>query len=289
VKLALYSEGVRAKRVTDLNQVEPETIKMYLLGQLDQAKLAQLEERLLTDATFFDELSIAEDELTDQYLAGELSDEERRDFETHFLSAPERRQKLRFARSLKRYVSQAIGTSAQEDHEPSISYAGDTAEPRSKKRPFFSFLPQKPAIAYSLAAAVILAIIGISWVVFNNLRPTPRGTGNVLVVTLTPGLVRETGEIKSIHIPPGTDSVRLQLGLIADEYQSYRAELITSERAGVLVEENLRPELAAGNKIINLTIPVDLLKHDDYRVRLSGRHTDGSYEDIGSYVFRVVE
>lgn len=264
-------------------------MRLYLLGRLGQAKLAQVEERLLTDETFYDELLMAEDALTDQYLANELSDEERRSFETHFLSAPERHQKLRFARNLRRYVSQATANSAQEDDEHSFARAGKATEPRIKRRPF-SFLPiQNPAIAYSLTAAVLLAVIGISWTVFNNLRPTPQGPGNVLLVTLTPGLTRETGETRTIHITPGTGSVQLQLGLESDEYQTYRAELLTSERAGLLVKEALKPESKDGKKIINLTIPAELLKRDDYRVKLSGRLPDGSYEDIASYVFRVVE
>jgi hypothetical protein len=272
---------------SNLNQFEHETTRLYLLGKLDENKQAQIEERLLTDDTFYDELSIAEDELTDQYLANELSDEERRGFETHFLSAPERRQKLRFARSLRRYVSQATGTSAEENEEPLFARAGDTVKPRSKKRPFLSFLPiQNPAIAYSL---VLLAVIGISWTVFNNLRPTPRKPGNILAVTLTPGLTRESGETKTIHIPPGTDSVQLQLELVSDEYQASRAELLTSEGASLFVKEDLKPESEIGKKIINLTVPAGLLKRDDYRVKLGGRRPDGSYEDIGGYAFRVLE
>jgi hypothetical protein len=271
-----------------LSQLEPEIIKLYLLGRLDQAKLVPLEERLLTDETFFDELAIAEDELTDQYLANELTDEERRDFETYFLSTPERHQKLRFARNLRRYVTNSIEVGAHRDDEPPIAVARETREARSKKHPFFSFLPaQNPVIAYSLAAAVLIGFVGISWMVFNNLTPGPRGPENVLVVSLRPGLTREAGEIKSIHIPPGTGSVQLQLELISDEYESYRAELLTSERAGLLLNENFKPESLAGNKIINFTVPAELLKRDDYRVKLSGRRTDGNYEDIASYAFRV--
>ncbi|MCM3874525.1 MAG: hypothetical protein ND895_27855, partial [Pyrinomonadaceae bacterium] len=80
-----------------------------------------------------------------------------------------------------------------------------------------------------------------------------------------------------------------QLGLLSDEYQSYRAELLSSDRAVVLTREGLKSESAGGNRIINLTLPATLLKRDDYRVRLSGRRAESSYEDLSSYVFRVVE
>jgi hypothetical protein len=271
-----------------LNQFEQGTTRLYLLGKLDETRQAQIEERLLTDEAFYDELAMAEDDLTDQYLANQLSDEERSSFEKYFLATPERLQKLRFARSLKRYVDQAAGRSAKEENEPSFAHPGGATESRSKKRPFFSFLPiQNPVVAYSLVAAVLLAITGISWTVFNNLRPASRAPGNVLLVTLMPGLIREGGETKTINIPPSTDSVQLQLGLESDEYQSYRAELLTSERAGLLVKKDLKAESKDGKKVINLTVPAELLKRDDYRVKLSGRRLDGSYEDIASYTFRV--
>ena len=272
-----------------LNQNERETIRSYLLGKLDQIQLTQVEQRLLTVHSFYDELLMAEDELTDQYLANALTNEERIEFETHFLSTPERRQKLRFARSLKRFVSQSTATREQEDNERSFAPSTDT-ELRSKKRPFLSSLfVQRPVIAYSLAAAILLVVLGISWSMFNIGKPNPGGQEKVLVAMLTPGLTREAGETKSIKIPRGTGSVHLELGHISEEYQSYRAELITSERASVLVKENLKPESSTGNKTIIFPVPAAFLKRDDYRVKLSGRRPDGGYEDMAGYVFRVVE
>ena len=68
-----------------------------------------VEARLFTDREFYDELSIVEDELIDQYLGGAMSDADRESFESHFVSSPERQQKVRFARALKKYVSVSAG------------------------------------------------------------------------------------------------------------------------------------------------------------------------------------
>jgi hypothetical protein len=76
--------------------------------------------------------------------------------------------------------------------------------------------------------------------------------------------------------------------LESDEYQSYRAELLSSERTGLLVKEDLKAESEAGKRVVKLTIPAELLKRDDYRVKVSGRRRDGSYEGIASYTFRVL-
>src|ERR1700682_2490180 len=88
-----------------LDHNEQETIRLYLLGQAPLEDSSKVEERLLTDGEFYQELLIVEEELIDRYLSGELSESERESFEPHFLLPPERQQKLRFARSLKKYVS----------------------------------------------------------------------------------------------------------------------------------------------------------------------------------------
>lgn len=85
-----------------LDDNEQERVRLYLLGQVPPDELAPLEERLLTDSPFYEELLIVEDELIDEYLNDELSQAERENFETHFLAPPERRQKVGFARTLKK-------------------------------------------------------------------------------------------------------------------------------------------------------------------------------------------
>ncbi|MDT7542443.1 MAG: hypothetical protein QOE33_2347 [Acidobacteriota bacterium] len=58
--------------------------------------------RLLTDAGYAEELDILVDELIDQYVAGDFSAEEREQLEQYFFKSPERRDKLRFALTLKK-------------------------------------------------------------------------------------------------------------------------------------------------------------------------------------------
>lgn len=65
-----------------------------------------MESRLLTDADYAEGLDIVVDELIDQYASDEVSAEERAQIERHFLQSPERRDKLRFARALKRRASE---------------------------------------------------------------------------------------------------------------------------------------------------------------------------------------
>ncbi len=84
-----------------INQTEKSEIKDYLLGRLGEQDEERVEVRLLTDQAFGEELDIAVNELTDQYVTGEVQGSERAEMERYFFAAPERRQKLRVAEALK--------------------------------------------------------------------------------------------------------------------------------------------------------------------------------------------
>lgn len=88
-------------------------VKEYLLGTLDDpAKMRQIEERLMLDENFGDDLSIAEDELIEKYLDKELAESERKQFESFFLASPIREEQFRLTRNLRKYASAATGPEA---------------------------------------------------------------------------------------------------------------------------------------------------------------------------------
>lgn len=270
---------------------DQERLRQYLLGSLPLEERQPFEERLLTDGEFFEELLIVEDELVDHYLSGELTEAERESFETYFCVAPERREKVRFARALKKYVDNA----AEAQTENFITAAVPRSEPipafvsTEQKQPFFSFWPRNPILSYSLAATLVLVIGAVSWMALNRLKnPGLEEPGQVLAVVLTPGLTRDGGEIKKISIPPGTGTLQLRLELSKADYSSYRAELLTSERVSIAIREGLQAETSPTGKFITLPISRSSIKRDDYSVKLGGKRPDGSYEDVTSFVFRVI-
>ena len=82
-------------------------IRKYLLGNIQvEDERRKIEERLMLDDDFFEELSIQEDELIQDYVDDQLSTDERRRFEKHFFISEERRSKIRFARALRRYINE---------------------------------------------------------------------------------------------------------------------------------------------------------------------------------------
>jgi len=274
-----------------LDYKEQESLRKYLLGNLPPGEIAVLEERLLTDTVFYDELLMLEDELIDQYLSGEQSQAERESFEAHFALAPERQQKLRFARALKKYLNRTTNEAEARDVVIAKPALSKTVSAADNKRWLFPFLPRNPIVAYSLAATFVLVVGLFSWTVMNRLKnPASHEAGQTLAVVLTPGLSRslDGGGIKKVSVPAGTDTLELQLELPKAEYATYRAEVLRSDQTMVATIEGLKPATASAKASITMSLSATLFKRDDYSVKLAGMRADGVYEEVSGYVFRVL-
>ena len=79
-------------------------LRLWLLGLLSQEHRESVEQRLMTDARAFDEISIVEEELIDEYLSDELSEGERGAFESFFMNSSERQRQFKVAKAWRSYV-----------------------------------------------------------------------------------------------------------------------------------------------------------------------------------------
>jgi CHAT domain-containing protein/lipopolysaccharide biosynthesis regulator YciM len=136
------------------NHDDQNAVRQYLLRQLSEDEQRIIEQRLLTEDDLFEELEIAEDELIDEYLAGELSVDEHKTFEQNFLVAPERKQKLRFAKALKRQMSTAM-------------LEEDVSKPDWLSR-IIRWLRQSFFVSPVLVAATILIVAGLGIAVWRG-------------------------------------------------------------------------------------------------------------------------
>src|SRR3712207_9578681 len=109
---------------------DEEQIRRYLLGELSEAEMARLE-----DAAFAgpdgEELqgliASAENDLMDEYARGELSPNERAQFEARFLNSERRRSRVGFAA--------ALAAAAAEDAPRSVvNVIGDAPAARSDRK-----------------------------------------------------------------------------------------------------------------------------------------------------------
>jgi hypothetical protein len=244
-----------------------EEIKNYLLGQVSEQEESEVEMRLLADPEFYDELSIVEDELIDQYLGNTLSDTERQSFQSHFVSSPERHQKVRFARALKKYVA----VNAEEEASPRASSI---------------FSLRHPVLPYAIAA-VLLVVVGVSYLAMKY-GPGPPPGSRVLAIELTPApTVRGGGEVKELSLAPDVGSVRLQLDLPTNDYQTYDAVLRDSSLRSVLTAGGLKPQTINNTPAVIIDVEAGLLAPGDYRVNLSGTTAGGGSESVATFSFTV--
>jgi hypothetical protein len=136
-----------------------QTLRRYLLGDLGEETQRHLEERLVTDTEYFQELLIVEDELVDEYVRGDLSEQEKEDFESHFLCSRERREKLSFAGVLRDYVDTVPVSNDSDSYRLSAWF---------KQKILAPLRVPSPALGAAMAAAILVTVIGVVWLIAVN-------------------------------------------------------------------------------------------------------------------------
>lgn len=126
-----------------------ERLRRYLLGQVTEEAREEIEKDLLASDEIFQELQVIEDEIVDAYLKGGLNETDRSGFEKHFLTTPERSEKLSFGRAFNRHLSAQRAA-------PALN-----AKPLARRRPFFS-----SPLAIATFAVLILGIAFGAWRIF---------------------------------------------------------------------------------------------------------------------------
>lgn len=135
-------------------------IVRYLLGDLPEEEQVRLEDQAFADREFLRTVEDAENDLIDEYVHGTLTEVERQQFESRFLASAERQQKVEFARALARVTTATQGEAKQPAAAPLHWW--------DSLRVFFSGL--HPVFQFSLAAAALLLVIGVSWLVLQTIR-----------------------------------------------------------------------------------------------------------------------
>ncbi|MDX2044503.1 MAG: hypothetical protein SF097_25055 [Acidobacteriota bacterium] len=80
-------------------------LRRYLLGELTFDEQQLIEEQLLTDENYMEQMLIVEEDLIDDYAAGKLSPQQQANYQKLFLASPEGRQKLKVSRILKQHLN----------------------------------------------------------------------------------------------------------------------------------------------------------------------------------------
>lgn len=245
------------------NHGDQATIRQYLLGKLTDDSQQKVEQRLLTEDDLFEELGIAEAELIDEYHAKKLSNDERERFEQYFLATPERQQKVRFSRTLSRYVR----ANEKLDDASALS------------RPHFG-TTHNWALPIAAAVAVIVIVAGIFW--FSRPRNPSAPTLATFTLTLSTQTRGEGPPATKVRVPLNAD-VRLRLVLPepANPAMRYRVESLTPSG-----DTQTLPKVGQDGHSVIVDIPGGQLSHGEYALNVYAIQPDDTEERLrGSYLF----
>ena len=250
-------------------------MRRYLLGQLDEAEQERIELQLLTDLSFTEEFDTVVDELTDQYVRNELTDDERKRAEKYFLNAPERQQKLEFAKELLSHADAERGESAQ------MAAVRPIAEPEppsllDQLRAFW----RRPSYAHvGLSAAVVLVVAGLIFFLFSF-----RNSSGYVPLDLALNNSNRADSTVRARVQLGANlKVNLSLPEQPKEAIDVRVRLVDENEVARDLTIDERKD-----RTVTVTIPAAWLSRGSYVIQLSLVKPDGSEDRVrGSYNFVV--
>ena len=286
----------------------------YLLKELPEDQIEQIEQKYFSSDESFEEVEHAEAELIDLYVSGALTPTQKEKFEQLYLNLPKSRQRIQFAEALR--------VKADEMSLPEISSS-------SKKW---------PVAAKLLAAAMVAIALAGAWLIreFVELRaenkaaqqeiqklkqssgesqqqqskiqeltkeldkarmqedsnpPEPihgaKPQPSILAVVMTPGVVRDAAGMKTLDVDPRIDFIRFELKLDRDPFNAYRISLQTAGGDELWGMGLLKPSNTVIGKTIVFDLPSSRVEQRDYVLLLQGKSAGTKFENVSAYPFRV--
>jgi hypothetical protein len=112
-------------------------------------------------------------------------------------------------------------------------------------------------------------------------------TASLFSFALMPGLVRDSGISNRLSIPTGAKLVQIQFSLDTEGYPKYRAVLQTLNEVELWMQDWPRSSHSGTIIPMQVVLPAELLIPGDYKLKLAGINSNGNWEDIENYYFRV--
>lgn len=292
-------------------------LRRYALGLASADEQETIEKRLLTEENIFNQLLKVEEELAEAYASEGLENQEKERFESRFLNDPDWRKKVRFEKSLNRYV---------------VAHQGRGRFRQHRQGPLtVAFSRWRLAMVAALLSAVVFLLGSSLWLLRETthlrrqvaqaqsqhsqderrereialqlerekdqvgqlerdlaglrIHPNSKET-RVVSLLLKPGMSRAAGGNSTAKLSPAVREVHLDLQIRDPRYPSYDAELQTVEGQVVWRQNGLKP--SGTRKVAVAVLPSTLLIRSDYLMKLSSSTTSGTPEWTSTYYFSVV-
>ncbi|HEX7333437.1 MAG TPA: hypothetical protein VF290_18175 [Pyrinomonadaceae bacterium] len=239
-------------------------IRDYLLGRLSEEEQERIEERLMVEDDFFEELEISKGELIEEYHAGELSQNEHEWFQQHYLATPEGKRRRTFALALD-----------------SLERPIPAPAPKPGLLDRLRSLFQNQQLWRIATPAALLIVAGIALPIYLTRSPSYE---NAQLVNNVAERSPAANQYQKLTLSPDADGLRISLKLpaTATPGAKYRAEF--DNRTDV---ETLTPAQQDANTVV-VEIPARKLPPGLYALRLYEIKADGTEQRVpGDYRFEI--
>jgi hypothetical protein len=261
-------------------------LRNYLLGLLPEADAEALEDAYLARPEVWERLRGVEDDLLDDHASDRLSPDDKTAFEKRYLASASLRARVSAARALRRAIADlgpapAAAGLARPHRAPWLAIAAGLllASVAVWRWPPVDRPPNVTSLPSSIAAARL-----------ETPPPAREAPATPVILALSPILLRGQQRPTEWRIPPGTETVVLELegdpAVLRRSASTLEALVKTVEGgpvwrgAAARVVERARPSLLAVARV-----PRARLEPGDYLVTLSDPGTDDAA--LFSYFFRV--
>lgn len=279
--------------------VQAESARRYLLGAASEDECSAIEQDYLSSEDAIDRIAAAEDDLIEDYLAGQLTQTDRDRFERGYLAAPHHRVRVEAVRQLMA--------------ERPIVERAPLALPHRSDEAFALHRPARGNQWLALAASLLLVAVASIWflrsvrerqpeVAVNNpptvaapaprtlpATPAPMNTPRVFAVTVSPAVVRSGDASAAVVVPAGTDVVALQLAGDGDirTLTPTRVSIRTVAGTEIWRGSVATPAAGARGTVARVEVPADRLPADDYLLTLYGSDRSGVEREWSEYYLRI--
>jgi hypothetical protein len=297
-----------------LNQ---QSFREFLLGASDPGSEQQIEEGILDGSIESDLLRTTEDELIDDYLFGKLTQGEQEEFRVRFLSDPERRYRVEFAKTLLRYANAERGL---------IQNARPAGMAKTHSWGALWRTAALVAMAASMVAAVLVGLQNLrlsnevklartSQDEVNRLRaalaaektrqaqPTPTNTpvpaahderdgvkvaGSLASFDLLPEATRSLRQEVMLRVPSRAQVVWINLEFSDPLSGKLREELAPRGAKDPLWIQEFTISFASPIARNSIAVPSSVLSPGDYEIKVKQGERDAALQDVQTYSFRVI-
>lgn len=265
-------------------QLTNSQLKKYLLGDLDEQAIEEIGVQIISETSTEDKLLIAENDLIEDFLEGNLSRGEEKLFYENFLICEDRQQQVREINLFKQFAKKEFQT------ESPVEKTDDSAEN------FWEKLKKLFGVNLRFAAPVLAVLIIAAFGIYffypsNNLSPLEQeyaelnrkdfGNTNEFAefsnVDLISGTYRDTGAGNKLKAENLSDKIffRLDFPVNVAESELLNAEIVRDQKT-IFRQPGIRVYKNQDGQEIRLLLPKTVLSKGRYQIKIENPKTEES-------------